>query len=184
MSQTKKVFIFKVALQGDEDIWRRIAVREDQTLDDLHRAIVKAFDRDDDHLYSFYVPRPQSRKKPRRRNRRDAVDEYVHPFEAEPNPMQETFYAMLGQPKPSTQNAAKVKIRDLKLVPKQVFEYLFDYGDCWWHDITVDETDVPAEAGAYPRILEVYGKSPPQYPEADRLDEDEDEDYDEGDEEA
>jgi hypothetical protein len=57
MSQTKKVFIFKVALQGDEDIWRRIAVREDQTLDDLHRAIVEAFDRDDDHLYSFYVPR-------------------------------------------------------------------------------------------------------------------------------
>jgi hypothetical protein len=37
---------------------------------------------------------------------------------------------MLGQPKPSTQNAAKVKIRDLKLVPKQVSEYLFDYGDC------------------------------------------------------
>jgi hypothetical protein len=43
---------------------------------------------------------------------------------------------------------------------------------------------VPAEAGEYPRILEVHGKSPPQYPEADRLDEDEDEDYDEGDEEA
>jgi hypothetical protein len=32
------VVVFKVALQGRKGIWRRIAVRSDQTLDDLHEA--------------------------------------------------------------------------------------------------------------------------------------------------
>ena len=41
-------------------ISRTIQIRGDQTLIDLHDAINDAFDRDDDHLYGFYVPEGRS----------------------------------------------------------------------------------------------------------------------------
>ena len=60
-STTAKVYVFKVALKGAKRIWRRIAIRSDQTLDELHQATFDAFDRYDEHLYSFYLPPLESR---------------------------------------------------------------------------------------------------------------------------
>ncbi len=57
--------------------------------------------------------------------------------------------------------------------------YLFDFGDEWWHDITVEQTDAPAEKGKYPRIVEEHGKAPPQYPDLDEEEGYEDEENDE-----
>ena len=70
-------------------------------------------------------------------------------------------------------NAAETKINTLKLKKGQVFYYLFDFGDEWWHEITVEETEAKAEKGKYPRVLEKKGHSPPQY-----IYDDEDEEYD------
>jgi hypothetical protein len=147
------IFIFKVALEGRKSIWRRIAARGSQTLEDLHEAIYDAFDRDDEHLYSFYFPKPGAKG----RNRlRDAV-EYSHACIAEQSdPFDET-----------PANAAKAKLDTLGLRPKQVFLYLFDFGDNWWHEITVEQTDAKPEKGKYPRILEKHGNSPPQYLDMD-----------------
>ena len=147
------IFVFKVALAGHKSTWRRITVRGTQTLDDFHEAIYDAFDRYDEHLYSFYFPKPGAKG----RNRlRDAV-EYAHPF-------------MLEEPDPfggTPGNAARAKFSSLGLKPKQVFFYLFDFGDEWWHEITVEQIDAPAEKGKYPRIVEKHGDSPPQYPDFD-----------------
>lgn len=157
----KEVFVFKVALAGRKSIWRRIAMQGNQTLDDLHEVIYNAFDRDDEHLYSFYFPKPGAK---RRDITRDAV-EYAHPYMAkEPGPFDET-----------PNNAAKAKLDALKLKPKQVFLYLFDFGDEWWHEITVEQIDAPAEKGKYSKILEKHGKSPPQYPDWDGEDGDDEE---------
>lgn len=147
------VYVFKVALSGRKSIWRRIAMRASQTLDDLHEAIFDAFDRYDEHLYSFYFPKPGAKD----RNRlRDAV-KYSHPYmEEEPGPSGEV-----------PRNAAKTKLSTLDLKPGQVFLYLFDFGDNWWHEITVEQIDATAEKGKYPRVLEGHGQSPPQYPNAD-----------------
>ena len=46
-----------------------------------------------------------------------------------------------------------------------MFNYLFDYGDEWWHEITVDQVDASPEKGKYTRVVETRGKSPPQYPD-------------------
>jgi hypothetical protein len=152
------IFVFKVALAARKSIWRRIALRGSQTLDDLHEAIFEGFDRYDDHLYSFYFPKPGAKGRDRLR---DAV-EFSHPYMTEkPDMFDET-----------TRNAANAKLASLKLKPKQVFAYLFDFGDNWMHETTVEATDAPAEKGKYPRVLEKHGKSPPQYPD---MDEDEDE---------
>jgi len=149
---TKSAYILKVALSGAKGIWRRIAVLPNQTLDDLHEAIYGAFDRDDEHLYSFFFPeRPTT-------SLRKIYDspEFTHPYNAEdPGPF--------GDEK--VPDAAKAKMKSLGLVAKQRFYYLFDFGDSWWHEITVEATGAPREPGAYPRVLEKHGDSPPQYPD-------------------
>jgi Plasmid pRiA4b ORF-3-like protein len=150
------VYVFKVALKGAKRIWRSIAVRSDQTLDDLHEAIYAAFDRYDEHLYSFYFPAPGTRD----RYIRDAP-EYTHPFNTEDDPFDRDL-----------KNAAETVLAKLGLTAGQRFFYLFDFGDEWWHEVTVQRVDDPVEEGTYPRVLERRGESPPQYPE---LDEEEDE---------
>ena len=158
------IFIFKVALAGRKSIWRKIALRGDDTLDDLHEMIFDAFDRDDEHLYSFYFPRPGGKTSSRLRMR-DGV-EYACPHMA---PMADPFYDF------NALNAAETKLAELKLRPKQVFYYLFDYGDEWWHEITVEDVDAPAAKDKYPCVVESRGKSPPQYPDLEDEEDDEDE---------
>jgi len=155
-------FIFKVALAGQKSIWRRIALSGNQTLDDLHEAIYDAFDRYDEHLYSFYFLPPRV-KKLTRSNLCDAV-EYACPFSCEDDSPFSN---------PDIPNAAETELVSLKLKPKQVFFYLFDFGDEWWHEITVEEIDAAREKGKYPRVLESRGDSPPQYPDMEDQEEDE-----------
>ncbi len=145
------VYVFKVELMHYDDIWRRIAIPANKTLDDLHYAIFVAFDRDDNHLYSFYFPRRHTKSLPTDRN----SVEYVHPSVAEEE----------GDWPGAPMNAAKAKLQLLKLRPRRVFYYLFDYGDMWWHKITVGSINAPApEKTKQPWILERHGESPPQYP--------------------
>jgi len=159
---TAKVYVFKVALKGAKRIWRRIAMRSDQTLDELHQATFDAFDRSDEHLYSFYLSPLESRGRARLRD----ATEYTHPSAAEaPGPFADE----------PINNAAQTKIADLRLVKGQRFDYLFDFGDSWWHELTVEQTEGEPSAGEYPLIIEVRGESPPQYLESDE-DEAEEED--------
>jgi len=166
-SNTGSVCILKVSLLNSE-VWRKIAIREGCTLHDLHNFIFDAFDRYDDHMYSFYVP--HSRKKFNPRTIRNYSDEFIHPYACEE---QEMFGS-------ETQDASTAPIESLDLIDKQKFYYLFDFGDMWWHEITVEITDEPADDEKYPRILERNGKSPDQYPDYDEdgeYDYDEEEDY-------
>lgn len=49
------VYKFRVILDSEEDIFRDIAILEDDTLEDFHNAIVNAFDFDGTELASFYT---------------------------------------------------------------------------------------------------------------------------------
>lgn len=50
-----KTFTFHISLLKSSQCWRRIELRADQTLEQLHLAIQDAFDFEDDHLYSFFM---------------------------------------------------------------------------------------------------------------------------------
>jgi hypothetical protein len=150
------VHVFKVALANRKRIWRRIALLSHQTLDDLHNAIFRAFDRYDEHLYSFYFPKPGARGRSAIRT----ATEFSHPFAAEkPGPF--------GV---APNNAAKARLDRLKLKPGWKFQYLFDFGDEWWHEVTVESTSEPVGEGEYPRILVKKGDSPAQYSDLDEDD--------------
>jgi hypothetical protein len=168
-SATGDVLVLRVALAGDLDIWRKIAILPDQTLDDLHEAIFDAFDRYDDHLYSFTFLK---RRTPRSRPVPSA--EYVHPAAYDPG---ESW----GDDPVDEFDASETTIGSLSLQPKMTFEYLFDFGDSWEHLITVEAIDAPRTKpkSDYPAVEESHGESPPQYPIEDDDEEDDDEDDDE-----
>jgi len=178
---TGSVYIFKVALADDASIWRRIALRGGQTLHDLHMTVFDAFDREEAHLYSFYIPPKPS--KSRSVNTFREFPEYTHPYALEESAaggMIEMFNAFFGPFGPQTSiDAARTKLQSLELVPKLRLLYLFYFGDEWLHWITVEQTDGEPDNGDYPRILERKGESPPQYGDNDWEDDDEDWDEDE-----
>ena len=70
------------------------------------------------------------------------------------------------------EDASETAIGSFKLDEKQVFYYLFDFGDEWWHEITVEKTGEQADDEKYPRIIEKKGESPEQYGYDDDYDDD------------
>jgi len=64
-------------------------------------------------------------------------------------------------------NAAAVRIDDLELKEGQTFEYLFDFGDEWWHEIKVEAIGASDRTKEFPRIVDKRGASPAQSPEVD-----------------
>lgn len=148
---TGSVCILKVALEGAKKIWRKIAIRDGQTLHCLHDIIYDAFDREEEHLYSFFFPYSPQKFNPRKIFQ--SSDEYTHPYACEHQ----------GGFSSEAQNASKTPIESLNLTEGQVFYYLFDFGEEWWHEITVEKTEGVADEEEYPRILERKGESPAQY---------------------
>ena len=138
------LYVFKVKLKYRKSIWRKIAIRGDQTLRNLHDAIFQAFDRWDEHLYSFYFTKiPTSKSK----SRLHGVPEYSDPLNEH------------------ARNAEQASISELRLKPKAQFEYLFDYGDQWWHELVLEAVEAPEPGETYPKIVAARGDSPPQYPD-------------------
>ena len=146
-------YTFRVSLKRRKSIWRTMVLRGDQTLDDLHETIFAAFDRDDEHLYAFYFPNATARRSPRGA----PFKEYAAPHGFEPDALT----------RDGRYNAAAVRLDDLQLRQGQTFEYLFDFGDEWWHAIKVDALGASDPTKAYPRIVDMRGASPAQYPEQD-----------------
>jgi len=139
------LYRFKVALDWNKTTWRRIEMRGDQTLDDLHGAIQRAFDWDNDHLYAFFLSGKAW----------DQGSEY------------QSLYGEEGR------SAAAYRPEGLPLRPKQKIMYVFDFGDDLRHVVTL-EAIVPGgiQAGAtYPRITKQQGPNEPQYPALDGEDE-------------
>ena len=128
---------------------RTMEIRGDQTLEELHEIIFKAFDRFDQHLYEFQVggkgPNdPKARK---------------YGFSAHENETSDDF-KLAGDVKQTTIDALKLKKDD-------AFGYWFDFGDDWWHQVNVIAIEKKTPKGRYPKITNRVGQSPPQYMDVD-----------------
>lgn len=142
-----KLYIIMVFLKGgpvskkfeDKEISRVIEVRGDQTLEDLHLAIFKAYDRWEHHMYEFQLGK--------------------RPFDPQgPN------YGIPGAAGSNeVRDARTTTLDDLKLKPERVFGYWFDFGDDWFHQVQIERIDQAIPTVTYPRVIKRVGKSPPQY---------------------
>jgi hypothetical protein len=147
------VFQFKVALDHQKRIYRNIEILENQTLADLHQTIYFAFDRYDEHLYSFYLTKTAIKSTRSRYN----FPEYTVVLKAGTN--------MMSFDEDEKQDATQINIGKLNLQEKDKLYYLFDYGDCWWHEITLLSIFETEDTTRYPKIVKISGKSPDQYPD-------------------
>jgi len=133
-------------------ISRTIAIRGDQTLADLHRAIFDAFDREDEHMFEFQIGgrRPMDPKARR----------YVLPMA-----MDDPF----GEAKPAG-DLTRTTLGSLGLKIGEAFGYWFGFGDDWWHQVDVLAIDEVARSGKRPKVMRRVGESPPQYVDWDEED--------------
>jgi hypothetical protein len=115
-------------------IWHRIAIPAAQTLDALAHTILSAVEFDHDHLYQFSYE-----------NRFGALERVNHPY------MDEGPWT------------SEVLVGDVPLRVGQTMVYLFDFGDQWEFDVTLEQVDrdmVVKESV----IIETHGEPPEQYP--------------------
>jgi hypothetical protein len=139
---------------------RTIRIRGDQTLETLHEAIFDAFDRFDAHMYEFQLGAKRAHDPKARRYVMSVMEN-------------DMFGAGVA-----AGVVERTEIDDMGLRLHQQFLYWFDFGDDWWHGITVVAIG-EADGGSYPRVTAKVGASPPQYADLDDEDADEDECEDE-----
>ena len=132
------VYIFRAALVGVRGVSRKLAVRGDKTLEDLHRLLQAAFDWDHDHLYAFW---PSGNF-----------------WDRQPG-------AGFGRPdvcRDSGDRSARIRLDRLGLDVGQSVAYVFDFGDEWRVRLKLidvrDAGDAPGTA-----LIESRGAAPPQY---------------------
>ena len=145
------IYQLRVSIIGISKVYRIIEATGNCSFDDLHETIFNAFDRYDPHLYSFFLTRKGTK------NLRAIFNapEFTHPMNLED---------LWDIGTKERYDAQKTKIGSLDLNEKEKFYYLFDFGDDWWHEVTVLTIQTPKTVQAYPRIVKKVGESPEQYP--------------------
>ena len=134
-------------------ICRTIQIRGDQALEDLHYSIFDAFGREDQHMYEFQVGGNGPMDPKARKYVLSGV--FERPFPDTPKPAGDVTRTSIGS---------------LDLRDGDAFGYWFDFGDDWWHQITVVAIDEKAGGGEYPTVTKRVGQSPPQYVDWDEED--------------
>ena len=140
--------ITEAFLRRNPVVSRTLQIRGNQTLQDLHWAIYKAFDRDEDHLFEFQI------------GGKGASGRGARLYQAKG-----WVQDLMGE-SPSA-DASRTKIGSLGLKTRQAFRYWFDFGDDWMHRVKVVSIEDKAPPGKFPRETARVGKSPPQYPDFD-----------------
>lgn len=121
-----KVYQLEIVLRGSEPrIWRRVLVPGSFTLPRLHKTIQIAMGWENSHLHEFII----------------AGRHY-----GEPDPDYDSFgMEML--------NHRKFKLEQVAPVEGAKFEYVYDFGDGWRHDLTVESIAPPEPERVYPVCL-------------------------------
>ena len=167
MSVTPAAYVFRVKLMFDKRTYRDILIRGDQTFEQLHEAIFTAFGRYDEHLYRFTVKRTipgiadlqkafRQLGFPVVQRRADKGCETLEIASPEccdePDSWADEQF-----------DAARTRIRNFDFAVKQKFEYLFDFGDEWNHEIEVVDILPVEPQRKYPSVIKARGDSPAQY---------------------
>ena len=157
------VYKFRVILDSEEDVFRDIAILEDDTLEDLHNAIVNAFGFDGLEIASFYTCDQQWNQ-----------DEEISLFDTG---------EVLGEQKVM----ADYVLSDILNKENTKIIYVYDFLNMWTFFVELAAIEESELSTVYPNILFSHGIMPADAPEKDfsdatatDFDYDED-DYDEDD---
>lgn len=129
---------YVISVSAGVGCYRHIQISSSATLHQLHRAIINAFDFDDDHMYAFFMDNHYwSHSNVYLREKMDPADRL----------------------------AKNCKLEKLHLSKGDQFKYIFDFGDEWRFQCKVlRELDVQTDI---PGVIRSVGEAPEQYPEWD-----------------
>jgi hypothetical protein len=119
-------------------LWRRIAIDGESMLDELAGAILDAYEFGHDHLYQFSY-----------RNR-FGVQQIINHRYMDDGPW-----------------TSETRVGDVPLPVGQVMTYVFDFGDWWEFEVTLEQIGSPEKAPRKPVLLDGRGDAPEQYPSWD-----------------
>jgi len=136
--QKTETFQFKLQIEDvtEPSVWRRIVVPANITFDKFHEIIQKSFGWKDYHLYEF-------------------LDEEYHTTIRFSVPSEyDCEYPF------TTQDSSIIKLSDFFSDKNRVFKYIYDLGDCWTHDITLES--ISEEDNFKAVCLDGKGTCPPE----------------------
>jgi len=121
-------------------LWRGIAIDGEASLDELAGAILNAYEFDHDHLYQFSY-----------RDLFGGRQVINHPY-MDDGPW-----------------TSEMRVGDVPLPVGQMMTYLFDFGDGWEFEVTLEQVEPTDRALRKPVLLDGRGDAPEQYPNWDEL---------------
>lgn len=123
----------KVTLQGVRPpVWRRVKVRSDMTLEDLHRVLQVVMGWSDSHMHAF---RPGAGGR---------------------------GLGRVSAPPVERHQERRTRLGDVLRKPRDRMVYEYDFGDSWEHDVLLEKVaDHPAGA-RYPWVLAGARACPPE----------------------
>jgi len=130
----KSVQSYIISVSAGTGCYRHIRIAVAATLFDLHAAILKAFDFEDDHAHAFFMGRDLWDKKT-------------------------GYYANLS--KNNKRHTKNCTLESMALQPGKIFKYVYDFGDEWVFLCKV--LRVLDEPTAAPAVIRRQGKAPDQY---------------------
>jgi hypothetical protein len=118
-------------------IARTIQMHGSHTLEELHEVIFGAFNREEEHLWEFFIGGEHQYDKRNKSYGPDVLERAT--------------------------DAAETTLNSLGLKEGDAFGYAFDFGDDWQHSVTVTKIEETDKTKMEPKIVKRTGKAPPQY---------------------
>lgn len=136
------IYRFRIVLDNDteDDIFRDIEIRETDTLEDLHNAILQSFGFDGMEMASFYIS-----------NDKWEQGEEISLFD-----LSETGNARLMN---------ETVLNDVVHETQTKLIYVYDFFSLWTFFVELAEIVEEAEGTDYPNLMFVHGQIPDQAPE-------------------
>ena len=128
---------FKVSWK--KDVWRMVVLSAENTMDSLHKMIIKSYEFDDDHLYSFFMD-----------GKKWSKHCIVSPYDDTGDPQ-----------------ATEIQIGAVGFTVNQCFLYLFDYGNEWLFTVEVSDIESRIQDLDMPYVESGSGAAPRQYSDYD-----------------
>lgn len=130
------IFKFRVIVDTEEDVFRDIEIETDATFEDLHRAILDAFDFEEGEMASFYM----------------SSETWEKGLEI---PLTE----MGSEVKLSMKST---KLEEMAKHPADKILYVYDFLKMWIFYVELIEIKKDLPSTIYPRVALVYGDAPSQ----------------------
>jgi Plasmid pRiA4b ORF-3-like protein len=145
-----------VLIDSNPSIWRRVIVPSKITFENLHEIIQFSMGWKNCYLYDFNL----KEEKLRITNDKENIKEYENYSKLKLTPKNDPkgYIKKVLEIKPKL--SSKVEI-DKYLVKEKNIEYIYDFGDYWIHNVTLEEI-VENYEYSYPICIEGEGGCPPE----------------------